>query len=144
MVFYVSIRTPRVGRDLVKRRDDANGLPVSIRTPRVGGDGLKAKFNMNEMAFQSARPAWGATWSCTRRPQGMACFNPHAPRGARHYRTVYDPGQSLAHVSIRTPRVGRDPVIFGYHDAENGRLFQSARPAWGATRSLDLRETVTR
>ena len=124
-------------------------------------------------AFQSTRPAWGATSiesaasraSCVsiHAPRvgrdscifGTAvnhcCFNPRAPRGARpQIRTDHAADE---HVSIHAPRVGRDcthrerppwcsrfnpRAPRGARPAHGDKsvlrvLFQSTRPAWGAT-----------
>ena len=77
--------------------------------------------------FQSTRPAWGAT-----RRAAIACdpcdVSIHAPRVGRDM--PYDT-RCIASVSIHAPRVGRDTGI----GAASRRLavFQSTRPAWGAT-----------
>src|ERR1700722_681075 len=101
---------------------------VSIHAPRVGRD-------CKNEASSSAQ----------------ACFNPRAPRGARQWRGVaMDP---MTYVSIHAPRVGRDGGsmsitlrwMVSIHAPRVGRdsvfplqpidgmLFQSTRPAWGAT-----------
>ena len=78
---------------------------VSIHAPRVGRD-ANANFVFSNLTG----------------------FNPRAPRGARRERL----GDSNAgfHVSIHAPRVGRD---FDARTQVGRDLFQSTRPAWGAT-----------
>ena len=102
---FVSIRTPREGRDNSLRRQSL--LPsVSIRTPREGRDRARAMNRPSKSAFQSARPARGATFRV-------------------------DPSPLHLIVSIRTPREGRD--ISGAKSNTLDIQFQSARPARGAT-----------
>ncbi len=82
-------------------------------------------------AFQSTRPARGATCrrSATADGSDSVCFNPRAPRGARHgvppAGTVASKFQSTRPARGATPRA---PMI--YSDIEP---FQSTRPARGAT-----------
>jgi len=101
---------------------------VSIRAPRAGRDGAATAAKTTGFMFQSARPARGATVA----------------------RALHE---QLEHVSIRAPRAGRDDLAgcpFGRlrgfnpraprgarplrpgHD-QGGAMFQSARPARGAT-----------
>ncbi|MGB0064009.1 MAG: hypothetical protein WBP85_06140, partial [Terracidiphilus sp.] len=84
--------------------------------------------------FQSTRPAWGATGERHGR-QRRDCVSIHAPRVGRD--AVDEIIRTYGVVSIHAPRVGRDsertqeqaPVL----------MFQSTRPAWGATAdSLNL------
>ena len=80
--------------------------------------------------FQSTRPAWGATARCHVNAVMPADFNPRAPHGARHafrLRAV-----ARYRISIHAPRMGRDGQPGDIVKEIN--IFQSTRPAWGATR----------
>ena len=79
--------------------------------------------------FQSTRPVWGATHCPADTKQTEWYFNPRAPCGARHPKTLY----SLPpfDISIHAPRVGRDSTSYLYYTILYG--FQSTRPVWGAT-----------
>ncbi len=80
------------------------------------------------MMFQSTRPARGAT-SLHSLPSFRWAVSIHAPRAGRDGRAVG--GDHRAAVSIHAPRAGRDsaPPSRG----ESTRMFQSTRPARGAT-----------
>ena len=125
---------------------------ISIHAPREGRDNCPNVLCINTIAFQSTRPARGAT---CRRPHRQWCrhryFNPRAPRGARPLRTL-DSVRSLS-ISIHAPREGRDrrrrcpprtPGLFTPRAPRGARrlvrlprsgisVFQSTRPARGAT-----------
>ncbi len=126
-------------------------IRVSIHAPRVGRDLIADSSLISPQMFQSTRPAWGATLIARRESSTSCGFNPRAPRGARRGNgywasdsdcvSIHAPrvGRDVscasiafnAVVSIHAPRVGRDdPVRPG---ATAGALFQSTRPAWGAT-----------
>jgi len=147
----VSIHAPRAGRDgRIRARETVR--EVSIHAPRAGRDSRSAWWSpprscfnpraprgarletVNDLdcmvAFQSTRPARGATWDgcfidhttlfqSTRPARGATwaiaqgeCrdlrFNPRAPRGARH--PGGGRGRCRAAVSIHAPRAGRDPT----------------------------------
>ena len=59
--------------------------------------------------FQSAHPAWGATWATTKAEADLRHFNPRTPRGVRLT-------PSFAAISLS--------------------VFQSTHPAWGATQNV--------
>ena len=84
---FVSIRTPRAGRDKSLDAEHKWAPIVSIRTPRAGRD--RSQQTMGKAGNS---------------------FYPHAPGGAR----LDDQGQAVpfTKVSIRTPRAGRDPFCF--------------------------------
>ena len=116
---------------------DAGARLVSIHTPRVGRD-------------DRPLPLSGRSF----------CFNPHAPRGARQ--SLQDNPFDPRTVSIHTPRVGRDDLLPDFYHYPNvsihtprvGRdvdregdgyrivLFQSTRPAWGATHAREIFRAV--
>ena len=80
--------------------------------------------------FQSTRPARGATLRLDRVAPRQQRFNPRAPRGARPPPL---PGRvGLLPVSIHAPRAGRDLKAITLSSMM--RLFQSTRPARGATK----------
>ena len=146
----ISIHAPRMGRDQRPRPDlpyrgNFNPrAPHGARRPTQSDDGRAERF-------QSTRPAWGAT---TRRPHGSTRptnFNPRAPHGARRDVLVVEPAD--LDISIHAPRMGRDASVsqpstptrnFNPRAPHGARLwtakplvpvrvFQSTRPAWGAT-----------
>ncbi len=152
---FVSIHAPRVGRDSVTVDRSRIGV-VSIHAPRVGRDLPSSRALSGGSLFQSTRPAWGATKQ-HEPPQGeTTCFNPRAPRGARRhirrpsrYWACFNPRAPRGArqkprryliigngVSIHAPRVGRDGAGFPYRFRQP--LFQSTRPAWGATLFVKL------
>ena len=147
----VSIHAPRVGRDaLLPRRNASFPERFNPRAPRGARQLIPSKHTMANL-FQSTRPAWGATRSEAGSAQTWWRFNPRAPRGARRFwqsidcfGTSFNPraprGARLAAsrhvhlaaiVSIHAPRVGRDPKRGLDHVLLE--VFQSTRPAWGAT-----------
>ncbi len=81
-------------------------MDVSIHAPRVGRDHR----------------------SCREQPTPHR-FNPRAPRGARQA-IALDTSHGVP-VSIHAPRVGRD--LQSCDSGKASYLFQSTRPAWGAT-----------
>ena len=138
-----------MGRDVNMIRI-INGSDVSIHAPHVGRDAVGALVYWDDTAFQSTRPTWGATFTGQRKACVKCCFNPRAPRGARHGKgvphshaaafqstrptwgatsTTTDSPQARI-VSIHAPHVGRDSVPSAF--ASNAQ-FQSTRPTWGAT-----------
>ena len=122
--YIVSIHAPRVGRDAWPK-DCNHAMCFNPRAPRGARRQLRGN-RVRTSAFQSTRPAWGAT-DVTRAMAAVANvsihaprvgrdmfsvssapprrFNPRAPRGARRPERII----SLAViVSIHAPRVGRD------------------------------------
>ena len=119
------------------------------RAPR-GARRYRTGKHCFQFAFQSARPAWGATLA-------FFDFYPVASVSIRAPRVGRDSMRRIsiedASVSIRAPRVGRDQLLAeadGCTGSFNPRAprgarpdfsaldtlineFQSARPAWGAT-----------
>ena len=145
----VSIHAPRAGRDLVIETTQVSPTSFNPRAPR-GARLLSLETNLEELLFQSTRPARGATSQWTTggiyqrvsihapragrdptRPGSLrrsAGFNPRAPRGARRRsssmpspRTRFNP---------RAPRGARPPFSVGMAGMDQ---FQSTRPARGAT-----------
>ncbi len=128
-------------------------LPVSIHAPRAGRDECRELPEQQQQRFQSTRPARGATTTAgvcgaafgvsihapragrdrRRLPKmaGERRFNPRAPRGARHALTLFI--WWLRNVSIHAPRAGRDNR--GEVSDTRHKMFQSTRPARGATRA---------
>ena len=88
----------------------ANG--VSIHAPREGRDTYIGQI------------------LCLHRTQG---FNPRAPRRARPDHQCKHPVLSPSKVSIHAPREGRDVRVSYSSAVERLSLFQSTRPAKGAT-----------
>ena len=147
---FVSIHAPRVGRDLQSppiricpskfqstrpawgaTTDRCSGRRtqcVSIHAPRVGRDDVSVFSVEVHISFNPRAPR-GARLGFSPLPSRQQCFNPRAPRGARHSRQ--SAWRWPVSVSIHAPRVGRDTSACTTAVAQ--RLFQSTRPAWGAT-----------
>ena len=147
----VSIHAPRAGRDIHGSHNSSNGACFNPRAPRGARPDRVGTLD-EVLQFQSTRPARGATnrlrhfvrpWKVSihapragRDPMRIfswspePCFNPRAPRGARHPLTMSSarlimfqstrpargatgdaaaPSDSLG-VSIHAPRAGRDNI----------------------------------
>ena len=168
----ISIHTPREGSDLLPLQ---HGLPprhFNPHSPRGERPQIWGMFLFGRL-FQSTLPARGATAVCipvrssndisihTPREgsdqrmihgvQMLGYFNPHSPRGERHYDLIpHKPGTTI---SIHTPREGSDPCAtnlaiilpISIHTPREGSdplpsrhlkslaQFQSTLPARGAT-----------
>ena len=107
----VSIHAPRTGRDKDDAITEFTMLAVSIHAPRTGRDAMLTSDGVAGLAFQSTRPARGATGAINTLPK-------------------------LRGVSIHAPRTGRDNVSWAC--VPYMPLFQSTRPARGATSSHDI------
>ena len=179
----VSIHAPRVGRDASNTTIFRYTIGFNPRAPRGARRDLMfilsihlwrfnpraprgARLNMRQemltqAAFQSTRPAWGATRVVAYVPLPPE-VSIHAPRVGR------DPAKSspstFTVVSIHAPRVGRDNNGVYEHLGADGfnpraprgarlvvdqtlfklQKFQSTRPAWGATKAFYLRQQSER
>ena len=124
----ISIHAPRMGRDA---SSDENVLTVDDFNPRAphGARLGKSVYAQNIAIFQSTRPAWGATRQRRRSCCQRGNFNPRAPHGAR--RIAACPVERRVRISIHAPRMGRD--VSPVSEGRRRFLFQSTRPAWGAT-----------
>ena len=121
----ISIHAPREGRDLVDLSVVLKDS-ISIHAPREGRDSQAQLNQLQQMAFQSTRPARGATGRCrsscmrsrafqsTRPARGATAyllprpplpqnFNPRAPRGARRKRI----SKIYAHLKFQSTRPAR-------------------------------------
>ena len=128
--YGISIHAPRVGRD-APGKDGAKGDPdfnprapcgarrdihppcgrgysISIHAPRVGRD-ICGRIQSNVTGISIHAPRVGRDTAAAPRSARPANFNPRAPCGAR------------------PPR---------YFMREDGSVFQSTRPVWGATASV--------
>ena len=122
-MYYISIHTPRVGRD-VNARQQRLEKRISIHTPRVGRDCFQIDRLHKVIAFQSTRPGWGAT-------KQHGCYI-----DAGKFQSTRpgwgDPngviGIFARCISIHTPRVGRDQS--GQAHELSDSVFQSTRPGW--------------
>ena len=128
---YFNPRAPRGARRL-ELLELLQHLHISIHAPREGRDVTGNVGWRRARAFQSTRPARGATCmicaTCSAR--SWKNFNPRAPRGARqHNRCVY---MAQVVISIHAPREGRDRLYISRIMME--KKFQSTRPARGATK----------
>ena len=101
----ISIHAPREGRD--HRAIGYVGIElISIHAPREGRDFPRLFSSSSISAFQSTRPARGATITKSVTSSILQDFNPRAPRGARREAAA---GRSQLHaISIHAPREGRD------------------------------------
>ena len=152
-LFVVSIHAPAWGATRLGLRGRAVHRRFNPRA-RVGRD-VGVGVVVPRYRFQSTRPAWGATTrSRSHRPPG--CFNPRAPRGARHCGCALS--VQRVDVSIHAPRVGRDqtelwclcpPIRFNPRarvgrDARHGNSNDRSSavsihaPAWGATWAIGI------
>ncbi len=103
----VSIRAPRVGGDNVTFTDDDHKAGFNPRPPR-GGRPPFPELSATAIWFQSAPPAWGATYR-SMLSQGVAPVSIRAPRVGGDAELVDAPlGVEPVPVSIRAPRVGGD------------------------------------
>ena len=128
-VAHISIHAPREGRDLEGHGAADVPVEISIHAPREGRDQTLPMPDLYGTAFQSTRPARGATNVTLFALCATIYFNPRAPRGAR--RGSAAPPSSPRRISIHAPREGRDVVQQLIEDYR--REFQSTRPARGAT-----------
>ena len=145
----VSIHAPRVGRDLAlllaehlsesfnpraprgaRHRPSARTIHPSCFNPRAprGARLLRAERSPEPTLFQSTRPAWGATNFLPQEIDSHRSFNPRAPRGARP--RLSRSRHSIGRFNPRAPRGARLRRTFCLRPS---LLFQSTRPAWGAT-----------
>ncbi len=126
-VSYISIHSPRMGRDEPTQIERAYGK-ISIHSPRMGRDIMQPIQCMRRRKFQSTLPAWGETWM-TIIPSGSVVISIHSPRMGR------DPKPKTAILLLYnfnplSPH-GERPCA-GYCWA-CCRRFQSTLPAWGET-----------
>ena len=123
---------------------------ISIHAPRMGRDMIFTGLFSQISAFQSTRPAWGATLAFLPRISSFG-ISIHAPRMGRDYQE-HKP-DNHQRISIHAPRMGRDVTAcavrrrgfyfnpraphgarpYGSSPAVYPDIFQSTRPAWGAT-----------
>ena len=158
----VSIHAPRAGRDGIElstrvtatgafqstrpargatrcQRRRSHAVMVSIHAPRAGRDARSDAHDCAKSMFQSTRPARGATpRSVSQHGEHVVSFNPRAPRGARpgFEASVADRLQCF---NPRAPRGARQRP----RHTSTPRVFQSTRPARGATRGT-LPSTLAR
>jgi len=122
----VSIHAPRAGRD---SRPAAQIRGPSCFNPRAPRGARPGRFRavhdsrcFNPRAPRGARPI-PRCWTST-----PASFNPRAPRGARRPAEFIQP-----HIAGFNPRAPRGARLFWTGAPPSGDLFQSTRPARGAT-----------
>ena len=122
----VSIHAPRAGRDAGRIRQGLRWY-VSIHAPRAGRDQMNWCAHVSERAFQSTRPARGATRHNQDVRRLEIRFNPRAPRGARRITRAYitrgDMFQSTRPARGATAPSGREPIrpIVSIHAPRAGR-----------------------
>ena len=126
----ISIHAPRVGRDQAWFRPVGYSRYFNPRAP-CGARQIISCFPSVSNKFQSTRPVWGATMILSA-AEYLDDISIHAPRVGRDQKKLGETEKQL--ISIHAPRVGRDdgitPTI-----GSNG--FQSTRPVWGATATVE-------
>ena len=90
---------------------------------------------MEKKIFQSTRPVRGATSRPLSRGE-ITAISIHAPRAGRDLPWSW--WLSSRCISIHAPHVGRDPQLAALLTAV--LKFQSTRPMWGATLTLQKRD----
>src|ERR1700722_2657503 len=126
----VSIHAPRVGRDALELRAD-RPVDVSIHAPRVGRDSPAAAPRATAPSSFNPRAPRGARPAASDAVEPELDVSIHAPRVGRDWGHIKN--DSPHPVSIHAPRVGRD--VFPLSLPSLVTVFQSTRPAWGATQS---------
>ena len=102
---YISIHAPREGRDHAQPVAEPDFQDFNPRAPR-GARPREYFDELERVAFQSTRPARGATWLNLKSLFTATNFNPRAPRGARLHCVRVLVGDGV--ISIHAPREGRD------------------------------------
>jgi len=146
----VSIHAPRAGRDNMRLPRLSCGYGFNPRAPRGARPIiLLSLFSVRNVSIHAPRAGRDRV-PIARFPWG-GCFNPRAPRGARQPRrgrqgavrrvSIHAPragrdrsrsgSRESSKVSIHAPRAGRDGA--GHHHHRRVEVFQSTRPARGAT-----------
>ena len=93
------------GARLLNRIECAMHIVVSIHAPRVGRDCFRQTWPVRCTAFQSTRPAWGAT-GYPKADYSRVAVSIHAPAWGATSAALHRPEANF--VSIHAPRVGRD------------------------------------
>ena len=139
-----------MGRDVFRSKPPYLGPLISIHAPRMGRDPRWSSPVRKSNKFQSTRPAWGATANL-RLCRSLLHISIHAPRMGRDIKAG-NINLLFKHFNPRAPHGARrrvplvKEVIFYFNPrAPHGarqkkldvalikRIFQSTRPAWGAT-----------
>ncbi len=108
-VYWVSIHAPRMGRDITGTPTNLADTGVSIHAPRMGRDVMILIFPRTVTRVSIHAPRMGRDAHGIGITDCRTRFNPRAPHGARHC---------------------CNPLQIGL------TMFQSTRPAWGATLAL--------
>jgi hypothetical protein len=136
----VSIHAPRTGRDF---SCDTDYLAIAIGPRRFNPRApygtrradTKLKIGCGPRVVSIHAPRTGRDLSS---PQvniigAHSSFNPRAPYGTRPPAIVYGCKVESKNVSIHAPRAGRDAPMPCLDSGSSSGLFQSTRPARGAT-----------
>ena len=126
-ISVVSIHAPRAGRDPVGMYSERVTM-VSIHAPRAGRDCDGAPRRMTQTLFQSTRPVRGAT-SCQDYLLHPTPVSIHAPRAGRDADVLF---QSHA-VACFNPRAPCGARLISSGVVLQAHMFQSTRPVRGAT-----------
>ena len=103
---FISIHSPRMGRDAYQYRIRPKELAISIHSPRMGRDSLSSSRALHTGIFQSTLPAWGET-RAEMAVSLYAGFQSTLPAWGETRPPVASP--ELFHIiSIHSPRMGRD------------------------------------
>ena len=149
-ILRISIHAPREGRDVLAGVPGGDSRYFNPRAPRGARLEVTSKYAFNKL-FQSTRPARGATAMDRSSTRLMMIsihapregrdpwrgetniwrwnFNPRAPRGARRNGRA----RHLARRDHFNPRAPRGARRFGGRSWRRQPIFQSTRPARGAT-----------
>ena len=103
----ISIHSPRMGRD-ISGRSAARSVKRFQSTLPAWGETRPVGSTFSRCIFQSTLPAWGETSRACRRSGQCPYFNPLSPHGERH--TKGDRSHGIYHISIHSPRMGRDGI----------------------------------
>ena len=101
--------------------------------PVWGATRILELYGCTETPFQSTRPVWGATQLRCSNGRCQRHFNPRAPCGAR--RCSISRCRRRRNFNPRAPCGARPPRYFM---REDGSVFQSTRPVWGATIGISV------
>ena len=127
----ISIHAPHAGRDKPCGKW-YDGYGISIHAPREGRDTAAPSLPATTLAFQSTRPARGATCCCGFNRRLDAIISIHAPREGRDPKYEASYRDVLKFQSTRPAR-GATGV---WRTTPASNTFQSTRPARGATSSF--------
>ena len=126
----ISIHAPRVGCDNIFALLAVVGR-ISIHAPRVGRDSARP-CRLTAVVYFNPRAPCGARRCCDVTPATRDCISIHAPRVGRDHRNWY----YISYNYNFNPRAPCGARPFFGQEMTASFLFQSTRPVWGATLSV--------